>query len=209
MSSTDSVMALAVHSACGSWHSPWTHMSSAQSDEEAHALPPAQPSHTGPPQSMSVSSPFIMPSTQVGFVTHTPVVHASLVAQSAFWEHVLPVAHGSLHATPQSTSLSPPFLTPSLHDGASAHLPASHTWSAVQSVSTEHDPPGGHPSAHTPPLQQHHAQRQPQNNHAQRGTRNRIQQEWQTTNKRHTRSAYPCTKANSWWHAAAHAPIDV
>jgi hypothetical protein len=61
----------------------------------------------GPPQPTSVS------------VLHVPPTQLSPVAQSAATEQDLPSAHGG-HDPPQSTSVSVPFLTPSVQLGAAS-----------------------------------------------------------------------------------------
>lgn len=72
-----------------------------------------------PPQSTSVSLPFLAPSLQLGawhlagLPEHTPLV------QSPATLHSLPSAHLVVHVSPpQSTSVSPPFLTLSGQPGA-------------------------------------------------------------------------------------------
>jgi hypothetical protein len=66
-----------------------------------------------------------MPSLQVAD-WQTPFVH-TLLAQSDAAAHFLPDAQrAQLPLPPQSTSVSPPFCTPSLHVGA-WHAPPEHT----------------------------------------------------------------------------------
>src|SRR3989338_5547221 len=72
------------------------------------------------PQSISVSSPFKIPSLHVSASTHIPSEHV-LGPQSEFALHFLPLGHFS-QLPPQSASDSNPFLTLSLQEG-SAHLP--------------------------------------------------------------------------------------
>ena len=69
-------------------------------------LPVGQALHLLPPQSVSLSSPFFLPSLQLG-ATQTPAVQMPLV-QSLFTAHFLPFAQ-ALHLPPQSTSVSLPF----------------------------------------------------------------------------------------------------
>src|SRR4051794_17518007 len=88
------------------------------------SVPPVQPllvGHLGqdpPPQSVSVSVPFLTPSPQVG-VWQTLPVHTPL-AQSLSPEHAFPLPHffAGAHDPPQSVSVSVPFLTPSPQLGA-------------------------------------------------------------------------------------------
>jgi hypothetical protein len=70
-----------------------------------------------PPQSVSVSVPFLVPSEQLD-AWHVPAMHTPLV-QSAPVVQPLPSAHLSVgaHEPPQSTSVSVPFLTMSPHVG--------------------------------------------------------------------------------------------
>jgi hypothetical protein len=79
-----------------------------------------------PPQSMSVSVPFLTESLHMadwhlsGLPVQTPLVQSLPVAQ------VLVSAHLGHAAPPQSTSVSVPFFTTSLHVGA-LHVPPVHT----------------------------------------------------------------------------------
>jgi hypothetical protein len=68
-----------------------------------------------PPQSIAVSTPFLMPSEQVA-ATHLPAAQSRL-AQSVATLHLPLVTQGE-QEPPQSTSLSVPFVTPSAHVGA-------------------------------------------------------------------------------------------
>src|SRR5438132_1569395 len=70
---------------------------------------------TGPPQSTSVSIPFLTLSMQVA-ATHTPAAHVML-RQSPLTLHFLPPAQPGHRAPPQSTSVSAPFLVASVHVG--------------------------------------------------------------------------------------------
>src|SRR5689334_1845720 len=67
-----------------------------------------------PPQSVSVSLPFLTRSEQLGvwqmFETQTPL------AQSLAPPHTCPAAHLFGQPPPQSVSVSPPFFTMSVHD---------------------------------------------------------------------------------------------
>jgi hypothetical protein len=68
--------------------------------------------------------------------------------QSAPTRHVLPVSHGS-QPPPQSTSVSIPFCTMSLHVGA-WHIPPVHT-PLAQSPAIRHIWPGAQSAMHEPP----------------------------------------------------------
>src|SRR4051812_19400681 len=87
-----------------------------------------------PPQSVSVSSPFLFESVQ--WSTHTLALQTPL-AQSLEIRQALPLAHLFEQAIPQSTSLSNPSFTPSAH--CPTHLLATQ-WLALawQSPSTLH-----------------------------------------------------------------------
>ena len=89
--------------------------------------------HLVPPQSMSVSSSFRMPSvhddaemrniiqcqhSQQHLPTQMPI-EQSLLRQSLFTEHCLVSAHAGHDLPPQSTSVSKAFVKPSKHVGAS------------------------------------------------------------------------------------------
>src|SRR5436190_2068546 len=64
-----------------------------------------------PPQSLSVSLPFLTLSLHCG-AAQVPAVQTPL-SQSAPTEHLLPGTHGLQVAPPQSRSVSLPFFTPS------------------------------------------------------------------------------------------------
>src|SRR5262245_6840044 len=86
-----------------------------------HVLLSAHLPHVAPPQSMSVSAPFLMPSLHPADCDVPPV--QTPLAQSAAAVHVLPLAQrAQLVEPPQSVSLSPPFLTLSLHAAAAQRL---------------------------------------------------------------------------------------
>jgi hypothetical protein len=72
---------------------------------------PGQP----PPQSMSVSVPFLKPSVQPAFAHTLPL--QNVVVQSLPRLHALPTAHLVVQLPPQSTSVSLPFLTRSVQVG--------------------------------------------------------------------------------------------
>src|SRR4051812_5811353 len=96
---------------------PVTQLLVAQSPGPSHSCPVVHFLQV-PPQSMSVSAPFLTPSVQLG-TWHTPPPHRAL-AQSKGMEQALPLPHFCVGAQPppQSTSVSVPFLMPSEHDGA-------------------------------------------------------------------------------------------
>jgi hypothetical protein len=92
-----------------------------QSPATAHVAPAAHLPQEAPPQSMSVSTPFLTPSAHVG-AWHTPAVQTPLW-QSPGTEQVLALAHLPQEAPPQSTSVSVPFLTKSVQLAAWQMLP--------------------------------------------------------------------------------------
>lgn len=75
-----------------------------QSRSRRHALPPPQGRHVPPPQSMSVSSPFLMPSVQVGAADwQIPALHVDPLGQTLphapqFDASVASVTHAPLQA---------------------------------------------------------------------------------------------------------------
>jgi hypothetical protein len=69
-----------------------------------------------PPQSVSVSGPFFLPSLHE--ITSLQIPPTQLAdKQSPLAAHLPPTLHGSHAAPPQSTSVSVPFFWPSLHLG--------------------------------------------------------------------------------------------
>jgi hypothetical protein len=104
---------------------PLTHAEFAQSAFVAQPWPTVQSAAQLPPQSMSVSLPFLMASLQLA-ATHLPFVHFPLLGstQSALVLHSLFTAQPP-QLPPQSTSVSLPFWTPSLQ-AAAAHFLATH-----------------------------------------------------------------------------------
>ena len=102
-----------------------------QSLTALHAFPVGHFWQVAPPQSMSVSSWFFTPSVHVG-ISHThgstplsgvavvhvaplkPTPHSACVQSVPVWQ-VLPTAHGGQAPPPQSTPVSCPFFTPSVH----------------------------------------------------------------------------------------------
>jgi hypothetical protein len=88
-----------------------------QSVAAAHESPSAQGEQPGPPQSWSVSVPFLTPSRQLGAM-QSPSVHTPL-RQSEAAAHSLPSAHDGQLGPPQSTSVSVPFRRLSVQFGVS------------------------------------------------------------------------------------------
>ena len=72
----------------------------------------------GPPQSMPVSSRFLIPSACVGARHFFWTGSHFALSQSVSAEQPCPVAHLGAAAPPQSLSVSSPFLTPSVGEGA-------------------------------------------------------------------------------------------
>jgi hypothetical protein len=104
-----------------------------------------------PPQSTSVSLPSLAPSRHAFATQRCVVVLQKALAQSAAALQPRPVAHFVLHEPPQSTSLSVPFLTPSLHESATQRCDVVLQTPLVQSPPAEHPPPVAHLVAHVPP----------------------------------------------------------
>jgi hypothetical protein len=101
---------------------------STQSTSALQLCPTVQLAAQLPPQSMSVSVPFFTPSPHAA-AAQAKLVHLPLSgsAQSRSTKHAWPTGHG-LHVPPQSTAVSLPFFTLSLH-WASMQLPvASSHW---------------------------------------------------------------------------------
>jgi hypothetical protein len=93
------------------------HTPLAQSPLTEHALPPAQLPQL-PPQSVSVSLPFRTPSVQVGARHSFVVTEHTPLEQSAPSKQALPFAQSAVQVPPQSTSVSLPFFTVSMHVAA-------------------------------------------------------------------------------------------
>jgi hypothetical protein len=87
-----------------------------------HALLSAQGLHASPPQSMSVSALFLVPSKQLADA-HTPL-EQSEVEQSLLTRQSFPSKHAE-QLPPQSTSLSLPLVMPSKHDAVKVPQVAS------------------------------------------------------------------------------------
>jgi hypothetical protein len=87
-----------------------------QSEFTLHPPVTAQGEQLGPPQSMSVSLPFLMRSSQRGtaqtLLVHRPLTQSRSAAQPAL------LGQGAQLGPPQSTSVSPLFELPSKHEGA-------------------------------------------------------------------------------------------
>ena len=92
-------------------HTPlWQSPASLQPPPEAHAGQPLPP-----PQSISVSVPFFTVSGHAACWHRLPV--QTLLVQSPAPPQALPVPHGPQFGPPQSVSVSPWFLEPSVHVG--------------------------------------------------------------------------------------------
>ena len=76
---------------------------------EAHAP------QSDPPQSVPVSPPSFVPSVQWSATQRCEVTLHAAVVQSVPRRHDAPTAHGVEHEPPQSTSVSLPSRTPSVH----------------------------------------------------------------------------------------------
>jgi hypothetical protein len=101
-------------------HTPPAQLALWQSPALPHAFPFGHLAQAGPPQSTSLSLPFFIPSLQAPLgAAQTPFAQLALV-QSEATPQVLPLAHLTQVAPPQSMSVSPPFFIPSLHVGAGA-----------------------------------------------------------------------------------------
>src|SRR5215510_1428488 len=96
----------------GAWQAPLEHALLVQSAGELQPFVGSHFAHDVPPQSMSLSSPFLTESLQVA-ATHTEPTH-ELDRQSAPALQPLVSPHAG-QAPPQSTSVSLPFLRPSSH----------------------------------------------------------------------------------------------
>ena len=114
-----------------------------QSEACRHAWFVAHAEQVGPPQSTSVSLPFLMPSKQVGAVQTLPTQFPE--AQSEACKHALPVVHVAPQVgPPQSVSVSFPFLTPSVQVGAAEGVQTPfeqvlfvpHTWPQLPQFAT-------------------------------------------------------------------------
>lgn len=116
--------------------------------QRAPALQGSQPEEA-PPQSTSVSPALRTPSTHVGATQTPPCAEQTPEEQSAAEvQRKLSLHKAPGHAeAPQSTSASPPFLTPSEHDGA-AHRPSPPQTREAQSIADAQRKPtaqGGDP----------------------------------------------------------------
>jgi hypothetical protein len=121
---------------------PLLHPLFAQSLSCAQCRPYAHGEHE-PPQSMSVSSPFLIESLHCAGTQTWLELHAK-VSQSVPRKHPPPTGHPGQLLPPQSLPVSSPFFTPSLQLGPtgashlppvhlplSQSLPALHAWSAA------------------------------------------------------------------------------
>jgi hypothetical protein len=94
----------------------------------ARQIRPAAQGGQGPPQSKSLSVPFLRSSSHVA-AAQTPAMQEA-VTQSTPVAHGCPMSHGP-HGPPQSAPVSPPLLTPSAQVGVmqtvSVHTPLSQS----------------------------------------------------------------------------------
>jgi hypothetical protein len=128
-------------------HFPSTHAPAAQLEGDVHALPSWQAGHE-PPQSMSLSVPFLTASVHEG-AAHVPLTHTP-EAQSVPARQATPAAHGEHASPPQSTSVSFPFFTWS-PQVAGRQVPPVPQTSDAQSASTVQPPPSPHGAQSGPP----------------------------------------------------------
>jgi hypothetical protein len=91
-----------------------------------------------PPQSTSVSVPFFTVSVHAAALHFFVTLSQTPVAQSAPTAHVLLSAHFVAHVPPQSTSVSVPFLTVSLHAAALHFFVVLSQTPLAQSVAAAH-----------------------------------------------------------------------
>jgi hypothetical protein len=108
-----------------------------------------------PPQSTSVSFPFLNPSVQVG-AEHVPLAQ-TLSMQSEPIEHILKSGHGEQFGPPQSTSVSPSSCTPSVHDACTHRFVLVHESPIMQSELFRHCTQLPLPSHTVPPAAEVHA----------------------------------------------------
>jgi hypothetical protein len=124
------------------------HCSDVQSKSLPQDLPAAHAPHVPPPQSTSVSAPFLTESEQPGtwhtFPVHTPDVQSALMRQD------FTLAHAAHVPPPQSMSVSSPFFTESEQLGAwhtfPVHTPDAQSPATVHTFAAAHVP-------HVPPPQ--------------------------------------------------------
>jgi hypothetical protein len=124
-----------------------------QSASSAHPAPGPQGGHAAPPQSLSVSAPFLTESSHAG-AWHAPAVHTPL-EQSAARAHASPSSHGAQSGPPQSMSVSLPFLTLSMH-AAGTQVVDEHT-PLAQSEGARHSTHAPLPSQSLPEAPSAHA----------------------------------------------------
>src|SRR4051812_29553129 len=99
---------------------PETHAPDWQSVFTEHAKPEAHPEQTPPPQSTSVSLPFLTPSAQPE--AQVPLEHTPPL-QSVLAPHFFPSAQRARHEPPQSTSVSSPSRALSKQLWSALHAP--------------------------------------------------------------------------------------
>jgi hypothetical protein len=111
-----------------------------QSVASAQLEPSLHAEHV-PPQSVSVSEPFLAPSLQVGAWQVAGLPEQTLLVQSVETEQSLVSAHLAQVPPPQSTSVSVPFLTVSGQAAAWHFFGVPLHTPLVQSVVAAHDSP--------------------------------------------------------------------
>jgi hypothetical protein len=119
-----------------------------QSLPELHILPPAQGRQDKPPQSTSLSVPFLTPSEQLAGAQRN--IRQTPLAQSLPVLHTLKSPQGGHVPPPQSTSVSFPSLIPSRQVDGVVQTPALHAplW---QSEPVLQDLPAAHGTQCVPP----------------------------------------------------------
>src|SRR5262245_4892323 len=114
--------------------------------------------HTPPPQSSSVSSPFLVLSEHVACWQVFGIPLQTWLMQSVFIEHILVSIHGPQSIPPQSWSVSFPFLTMSPHwaetQALAWHTPDIHWLPVLHSTHLPALGPAGS-AQNVPPLSLH------------------------------------------------------
>jgi hypothetical protein len=117
-----------------------------QSPPKLHGEPTLQRGHA-PPQSVSVSVPFLTPSVQVG-AAQMAVVSQTPLAQSVSRMQPAPAAQREHVTPPQSMPVSLPFCVPSAQSGVVHNPPEQNR--RTQSPPTPQPAPLGHPEQKPP-----------------------------------------------------------
>ncbi len=127
-------------------------LSETQSSSSSHISPSSQVDPQTPPQSTSVSSWFISPSSQPSPGWQVPAASSQLFEmQSPSPLQVSSVSHVGPHEPPQSTSVSSPPCSPSSHDGSTQRSATSWQVLETQSPSSSQPSPSSHVAPHTLP----------------------------------------------------------